>query len=186
MKIKIIILFLLSGLLIGCAGVMVVGAAGSMMVYDRRSLPSIEKDSRIFYVINNAIAKNRGFYHSHISITSHNQIVLLTGEVTSDELRIQAEKIAQSTPNVHRVYNELVISEPISIGQRSKDTLMTGEIRSRMLAKEGLASGSIRIITENATVFLMGTVTREQSNLAVEVARQVSGVNKVVKVFQYK
>jgi len=186
MNIKIISVLLLSGLLVSCAGVVVVGAAGSMMVYDRRSLPTIEKDSRIFYVINNAIAKNRGFYHSHVSITSHNQIVLLTGEVTSEDLKIQAEKIAQGTPNVQRVYNELTINEPISIRQRSKDTLMTGEIRSKMLAKEGLASGSIRIITENANVFLMGTVSREQSNLAVNVARQVEGVKKVVKIFQYK
>lgn len=54
-----------------------------------------------------------------------------------------------------------------------------------MLAKKGLESGAIHIITENGIVYLMGDVTHAQANLAVSVARDIPGVYKVVKVFQY-
>lgn len=185
MKIKAIILLLLSSLISGCVGVMMAGAAGSMVVYDRRSFSMIERDARIFYVINRALANDRGFRASHVSITSFNQVVLLSGEVTSLSLKAQVEKIAQKTPQVRRVYNELTVGEPISVTQRSKDVLITGEIRSQMLAKKGLESGSIRVVTENSNVYLMGIATHEQADIAVGVARQAQGANKVVKVFQY-
>lgn len=185
MKIKIVIYLLLSALLTSCVGAMVVGAAGSMIVYDRRSLTMIERDARIYYVINRGIANHRGFRNSHVTVTSYNQIVLLAGETTSTTLREDAEKIAQNTPNIRRVYNEITISEPISINQRSKDLLLSGQIRTKMLAEKGLESGSIHIVTENANVYLIGIVTHEQADLAVNVARHVQGVNKVVKIFQY-
>ena len=54
-----------------------------------------------------------------------------------------------------------------------------------MLAKKGLESGSIRIVTEDEVVYLMGIVNEQQAALAVDVARRVNGVNKVVKIFQY-
>jgi len=185
MKIKAIIFLILSGLITSCVGVMVAGAAGSMVVYDRRSITMIEKDARIFYVINRALANDRHFRDSHVSINSFNQVVLLTGEVTSGILKAQAAKVARETPNVRRVYDELTIEEPISIKQRSKDAWITGQVRAQMLAESGLESGSIRIVTENANVYLMGIATHEQADLAVNVARQVTGVHKVIKIFLY-
>jgi osmotically-inducible protein OsmY len=183
--IKLIASLTLASLMTSCVGVMVVGAAGSMIVYDRRSMTMIERDARIFYVISRAISNHRGFRHSHVTVTSYNQIVLLAGEVTSAELKKDAEKIAQSTPNVRRVYNELTVAESLPVTQRSKDTLLTGTIRTKMIAEKGLESGSIHIIVENGNVYLMGVVTREQADLAVNVARHVDGVIKVVKIFQY-
>ena len=185
MKFKAIIFLILSGLISGCVGVMVIGAAGSMVVYDRRSMSMIEKDARIFYVINRALANDRRFRDSHISITSFNQVVLLAGEATSASLRTMAERTARDTPNVRRVYDELTVEEPISIAQHSKDTLLSTHVRTNMLTESGLESGSIRIITENSNVYLMGIATHEQADLAVNVARQVPGVHKVVKIFQY-
>jgi len=54
-----------------------------------------------------------------------------------------------------------------------------------MLTTKGLESGSIRVVTENTVVYLMGIATHEQANLAVNVARKINGVSKVVKVFRY-
>jgi osmotically-inducible protein OsmY len=179
------ICLVLSGLLTSCIGAVVVGAAGSVMVYDRRSLTMIEKDARIFYVINRAITNERGFRNSHITVTSYSQVVLLTGQATSDALRLRAEKIAQSTPGIRRVYNEITVGEPLLLSERSKDALITSEIRTKMLAEPGLESGSIRIITEQSNVYLMGIATHEQADLAVNVARHSRGVNKVIKIFQY-
>jgi len=179
------VLLLLSSFVSGCVGVVAVGAAGSMVVYDRRSFSMIEQDARIFYVINRALSNDRRFRYSHIRVTSFNHVVLLSGQATSEDFKAEAAKVAQSTPNVRRVYNELVIGEPSSIADRSRDAFITSKVRTQLLTQKGLESGSIHIVTENSTVFLMGIATHEQADLAVNAARQVSGVNKVVKIFQY-
>ncbi len=185
MKIKTFIFLLLGALLTSCAAVVVVGAAGGMAVYDRRSVSMMERDARIFYVVRKAIVNDPRFRDSHMVVSSFNQVVLLAGQTPTASLRVVAEKIVQNTPNVRRVYDEVTIDYPLSMTRRSKDTLITGQVRSKMLARKGLESGSIKIVTENGIVYLMGIATHEQANIAVNVARQVSGVNKVVKIFQY-
>ena len=182
---KSVIFLLMGGLLVSCAAAVVVGAAGSMGVYDRRSISTIERDARIFYVVHKAIVTDRRFYDSRILVSSFNHVVLLVGQTPVASLRVVAEKIARSGPNVRRVYNEITVDAPLSFTQRSKDTLITTQARSNMLTEKDLESGSIRIITENGVVYLMGIVTQEQANIAVNVARHVPGVTKVVKVFQY-
>ncbi len=185
MKIKTFIFLLLSVLLAGCAAVVVVGAAGGMAVYDRRSMSMMERDARIFYVVRKAIVTDPRFRDSRIMVSSFNQVVLLVGQTPIASLRVVAEKIVQNTPNVRRVYDEITVDYPLPLTARSKDSLLTGQVRSSMLTKKGLESGSIHIITERGVVYLMGIATPEQANLAVSVARQVNGVNKVVKLFQY-
>ena len=184
MRIKSIIFLLLGSLLTGCVAVVVAGAAGAA-VYDRRSLSMMESDARIFHVVNKAIVSDPRFRQSRIVISSYNQVVLLAGQTPTASLRVVAEKIVQSTPHVRRVYDEITVDYPLPISERSKDSLISGQVRSKMLGKKGLESGSIHIVTENGVVYLMGVVTHTQANLAVSVARSISGVNKVVKIFQY-
>ncbi|AHE68433.1 BON domain-containing protein [Legionella oakridgensis] len=185
MKKSTLIILCLSVLLTSCVAAVVAGAAGGLVVYDRRSMTMIERDARIFYVINKTIVSDPIFRDSHIIISSFNQIVLLAGQTPKASLRVVAEKIAKKTPNVQRVYNEITVQNPIAFSQRSKDSWITGQVRAQMLAKKGLESGSIRVVTENSVVYLMGIATHEQANLAVDVARQVNGVSKVVKIFRY-
>ncbi|MDF1678497.1 MAG: BON domain-containing protein [Legionellaceae bacterium] len=184
MKLKIGTLVLLLSLVSGCV-VGLVAAATGLVVYDRRSVVMIERDARIFHLVHTEIVTNPQFDESHIGVTSFNQVVLLTGQTPKASLRELAEKVAKKTPKVRRVYNEITIDEPISFADRSKDTWITGEVRTKLLRKKDLESGSIRVVTENAVVYLMGIATPEQANLAVDVARQIKGVRKVVKVFQY-
>ena len=185
MRSKLLLWVIICCTLSGCVGIMALGAAGSMIVYDHRSITTIERDARIFYIINKEIVQNPRFKDSHIAVTSFNENVLLTGQTMSASLRVLAEKIAKETPNVKKVYDEITIGEPIAFSERSRDTWITGEVRSKMLVREGLKSGSIRVVTEDATVYLMGSVTKEQGALAADVARKVSGVKKVVKIFNY-
>lgn len=185
MKVKNVLLVLLTAMLVSCAALVVVGAAGGLIVYDKRSLPMIEKDSRIFYVINTEIAKDPTFDDSRIVITSFNKVVLLLGQVPVASVKSAADKVARNTPNVRRVYNQITTGPKISIAQQSKDTWITSEVKSKMLAEKYLESGSIRVITENNVVYLLGIVTPQQANLAASVASKVKGVFKVVKIFQY-
>ncbi len=183
-RFKSILILLIAACLTSCVAAVVAGAAAGL-VYDKRSVSTMEADARIFHVIHTAIVSDPQFKDSRILVTSFNRIVLLVGQTSSASLRIVAERIARTAPGVGRVYDEVSLGDPIPLAQRTKDSWITGQVRSSMLTKKGLESGSIRIVTENGVVYLMGIATPEQANLAVDVARRINGVVKVVKIFQY-
>jgi osmotically-inducible protein OsmY len=163
------------------------GAAGIAVVYDHRKLEKIMQDQQI---ADHIAVRFKGIPglgdDSHINVTSFNQIVLLSGEAISPEMRQQAESIAQSEPGVQRVYNELTVKGPSSSLTRASDSWITTKIKTQMLATKDLESSTIKVVTENGSVYLMGIVTRDQADTAVDIARQVSGVQRVVKIFQLK
>lgn len=185
LTVKALILLVQTSLLAGCVAAVVAGAASSLVVYDKRTISMVEKDARIFHVLRSTLVPDPRFRNSRLIVSSFNQVVLLAGQTPDASLRRVAQQIAQQTPNVSRVYNEITIDYPLSLTQQSQDTWITTQVRSKMLSEKGLESGSLRVITENGIVYLMGIVTPEQANLAVNVARQVKDVRKVVKVFQY-
>ena len=184
-SLKTIGLILLSICITGCAAAILAGAAGSYIIYDDRSLHSLEKDARIFHVVHTQFVRNKQLTNAHLDVTSFKQIVLLTGQAPYASQRALAEKIGRDAPNVRKLYNEISINSPTNAWRRTQDTGITSNVRSHMLAKKGLESGAIQIITENGVVYLMGDVTHAQAELAVNVARNIPGVMRVVKLFQY-
>lgn len=180
-----IILLCATLLLSACVAGMMAGSATGALVYDGRGLRVLERDARIFHLINKAIVSDLRFRHSKIDVTSFSQAVLLVGQTPAASLRVLAEKIARKTPYVLRVYNEITIEPPISLAKRSKDVWISTAVRQAMIMRKGLESGSIHIVTENGVVYLMGLVSREQAYHATDVARQITGVKRVVKVFRY-
>lgn len=161
------------------------GAAGAAAVYDHRTLKKIIEDQRIENSIAGKLNSTEALRNSHIEVTSFNQIVLLTGQTESAEHNQLSAEIAKSIPGVKRVYNELTVKGSTSTLTRASDTWITTKIKTQMLATKGLKSGTIKVVTENGTTYLMGIVSRKQADIAVEIARQVSGVQRVVKIFQY-
>lgn len=168
-----------------CAAVFLAGAAGSYIVYDDRSMRSLEKDARIFHVAHTNYVKNPQLRDAHLTISSFKQVVLLTGQCPSGLQRALAEKIARTAPNVRKIYNQITIEAPTTAWRRTQDSGITTNLRAHMLAKKNLESGAIKIITENGVVYLMGDLTHQQADLAVKVAQEIPGAFKVVKVFQY-
>ena len=163
------------------------GAAGIAVVYDHRKVEAVLLDQRIANNITEKYKATPDFNSdtTHISITCFNQVVLLTGETTTPTLRQDAESIATNVPDVKKVYNEITIKGPTSPLTRTSDSWITTKIKSQMLATQDLKSGTIKVVTENGTVYLMGVVNRNQASMSVDIARQVDGVQKVVKIFQY-
>lgn len=163
------------------------GAAAIAVVYDHRKLESVVLDQRIATDVDEKIRATPSLHteNTHINVTCFNQVVLLTGETTTPELRQEAESLSHTVPDVNRVYNEINVKGPTSTLTRTSDSWITAKIKSQMLATEDLKSGTIKVVTENGTVYLMGVVNRNQADMAVDIARQVSGVQKVVKIFQY-
>lgn len=177
---------LISLLLSGCIFVAgaAAGAAGVAVVYDHRHLEKILQDQKIAHQIAKRLQTSPALAHS-VSVTSFNQIVLLTGEVPSPLLQQQAGHMAAGVPDVKRVYNQISVRGPVSSLTRASDTWITAKIKTEMLATKDLASGTIKVVTENGSVYLMGIVSREQASKAVDIARRVSGVQRVIRIFAY-
>jgi osmotically-inducible protein OsmY len=188
-KINLILIACLTLLLQSCffvAGA-AAGAAAITIVYDQRTVDSILQDQRIDRDILNKIHTNLELRHNtHVNVTSFGQVVLLTGEVPNAEFRRRIEEIAKSVKGVNRIYNAINIQGPTTSLSHANDAWITAKIKTEMLATKGLKSASIKVVTENGTVYLMGTVTPAQEETVVRIARNTAGVLKVIKIFQYK
>ena len=103
----------------------------------------------------------------------------------TEELRQQVIDVVRNLPDVKRVHNELAVSQLTTFESRSGDTWITSKVKSQMLSTKELKSTLVKVVTENDTVFLMGIVTEKEADMAVEVARNVEGVKRVVKIFEY-
>ena len=121
---------------------------------------------------------------SHIGIDSFNGVVLLTGQVASAVLKGQAQQAVQRIRKVRRVHNEIVVGPADTLMSRANDRLLSTKVRAALVQSETVNSDRVSVVTRNGTVFLMGLVPAEQATAAAEVARQVLGVQRVVKVFE--
>ncbi len=186
---KVLFIFILATLLSGCIpAAFIAGAtAGGALIYDHRNLSTIVADRNITYRAAKAIASDPALAeNAHISVATLNGIVLIIGQAPTDALREQAQNLVEQVPNIRRIYDRVTIEKPTSAFIRSKDAWITTKTKSMMLAAKGLHSSQVKVITENGVIYLMGLVSRPQSDLAANVARRVSGVKKVVKLFEYK
>lgn len=123
--------------------------------------------------------------HAHVNIDSFNGIVLLTGQVPSEELRnVVADTVYKLNP-VREIHNELVVMDPTNFAARTKDTWISTKIKAQLVADSETDSNRIHFITENQTVFLMGIVTRAEADRIVNMVSHTADVQKVVKVFEY-
>jgi len=121
---------------------------------------------------------------SHINVTSYNRQVLLTGEVPSEADKQQAQQLVSQVENVKAIVNELAVMGNSSIAQRSADTLTTGKVRASFVDDKQLSAPAFRVVTERGTVYLMGRVTQREADRATQIARSISGVQRVVRVFE--
>lgn len=163
-----------------------VGSAvvGGLAASDRRTLGAQTEDQGIMLKGEGRVAKLLGD-SAHVNLTSYNRRVLLTGEVKDEAAKAAAEREVQSVEGVQAVINELEIAGVSSLTSRSSDALISTKVRASLINNKELYANSMKTVTERGTVYLMGRVTAREGNLAAEIARGVSGVQKVVKVFEY-
>jgi len=122
---------------------------------------------------------------AHVNVHSYNGVILLTGEVPSEEMRALAGDTARAFRGVRQVHNELQIQGSSTFFSRTNDGWLSTKVKSKLIANEAVDSSKIKVITENGVVYLMGIVSPELGDQAAQVASTTKGVKKVVKVFEY-
>ena len=167
----------------GCAAVVVGGAVGTaLMVTDRRTSGTQIEDQAIELKALTRIRDTVGD-RGHVNATSYNRMVLLTGEVASEADRTALEQAITRIENVRSTVNELAVMGSSSLTARSNDTILTSKVKASFIDAKDLHANVVKVVTERATVYLMGRVTEREATRAAELARGVSGVQKVVRVF---
>lgn len=169
----------------GCAALVVGGAAvgTALVVTDRRTSGVQLEDQSIELKAANRIRETVG-ERGHINVTSYNRTVLLTGEVASEADRSAIEQTVGKIENVRAIVNELAVMGSSSLTARSNDAVLTSKVKASYVDAKDLQSNAVKVVTERGTVFLMGRVTEREATRAADLARGVSGVQKVVRVFE--
>ncbi len=119
-----------------------------------------------------------------VAITSYNRMVLITGEVPAAREKQAVEEAVMKVENVRSVVNDLTIANNSGFGARSGDAVLSTRVKAALIDAKDLQANAYKVVVERGVVYLMGRVTNREADRGVEVARAVSGVEKVVKVFE--
>lgn len=177
-------LVLLGSLLAGCAPLMVGGVVTSALVAsDRRTSGAQLEDQSIELRAANTLREQFG-QRGNVYVTSYNRRVLLTGEVANDADKAQVAKLIGGLENVRGVVNELDVLGVSSLSQRSSDTLVTARVKAALLDARDVMGSVVKVVTTRGTVYLMGRVTPREADRITDIARNTSGVQRVVRVFE--
>jgi osmotically-inducible protein OsmY len=157
--------------------------------YAKRSTGTTLDDQALEYLVSNEIYQDPGFSQKdHVKVEVNNGVVLLAGETVSQANKEKATKIAEQQKMTKRVVNDLQVGERGWLGDKSNNSWLTSKVNSVLLAENPLPGNDasrIKVVSSRGTVYLMGMVSHKEGNEVAEIVRNIRGVTKVVKIFDY-
>lgn len=174
--------------LTGCVAAVVTAGVVSagILVYQHEKVEKYVSNEMILATAKNRLYGDKSLYaDSHIVVAVDRGTVLLAGQAVTEKAKKQAEELVKAIEGVNQLYNEITVEPKISLWQQSQDAAITAKIKTHMLQQKHFDTGAIQVITENKVVYLMGLVTPSQAEDAVNLVKEVDGVTKIVKIFQY-
>ncbi|MCP4011173.1 MAG: BON domain-containing protein [Proteobacteria bacterium] len=176
------LVLLLTGCLTATVGVVAVTTID--VVKDDRTFGKLIDDNVIeAHIFKDVVTDPTLDGSTHINATVVNGVVLLTGEVNSNEQKFRAAQIANAYQGVDQVVNQLELLGKTSLTSRSNDTLITAKVKTEFIRDKGIDSSDIKVVTERGIVYLLGIVEPDEGETAVNLAKQVGGVLRIVKIF---
>lgn len=174
-------------LLGGCAATVVGGAAaGASAAVDRRTTGTLVDDQLIELKAVQLLSEDPPLWEqTHVNVTSYNGVLLITGEAPTATLKQRVADIVRAIPKVRHIHNELSIAAPSTMLSRSSDTYLSAKVKTALLTDKQVAANNVKVVSENGTVYLMGIASRPEADHATNVVRQVGGVERVIKLFEY-
>ncbi len=173
----------------GCVTALVAGVAIATVdiLHDRRTVGEYIDDSAIEVTARNIVVSKPEYRKAaHLKPTSWNGILLVTGEIDSEQVKPQLISKFSNIQGVRQVVDETSITGKTRLLARSNDAWITSKVKSRLVLKTGLDANRVKVVTTRGSVYLMGIVTREEAEKATQYTQTVRGVKRVVKVFEYQ
>ena len=185
---RMAVMTIVAGSLVGCIGVVLGGAAGgASVVNDPRTTGSLVEDESIELKAGNLLRGDKDLaQQTHINVTSYNQVVLVTGEAPTEDMRARVIELVKGIEKVRTTHNEVTIAAPSPISSRTTDSWLTTSVKAKIVGAKELNAIRIKVVTEAGTVYLLGLVKQEEGSLAAQLASQTAGVQRVVKLFEYR
>ena len=173
-------------LLQGCAAVLAGGAVTTATVArDQRTAGTILDDSRIESKAGDFFAADAELsQQAHLNVTAHNGMVLLVGQTPTEDLKKRAVEYVSRVAKVRHIYDELTVQAPIPTLTRTNDGLITTKVKAKLVSIKDVNSTDVKVVTENGVVYLMGLLDQPTGDAVAEVVAGLSGVSKVVKLFE--
>ncbi|MEK9625572.1 MAG: BON domain-containing protein [Gammaproteobacteria bacterium] len=168
----------------GCAIVAVTAVAvvGIDVARDRRGASIYWDDNKTERRLAGAIDDQ--VKNENVSVTVYNGVTLLTGEVPDQRDIDSIIDLAKADEGVRQVINRLELAGSTNMTSRANDSWLTAKVKTAIAASDA-DSTRIKVVTERANVYLMGLVTPKEAEDAVNATRTVTGVVRVIKVFEY-
>lgn len=187
---SIVAILLGINLLYGCAPVVVGGAAtGVSVVHDRRSAGTTLEDQNIELKALHLKANDPEFMQKgNLSATSYNKVVLLTGQAETEQLHQRYVAVIRKIAEVRRVVDEIKVGPAASITQQGNDAYITSKVKIKLFDVKlpDFDPTRVKVVTDQGNVYLMGIVSQQEADEVVQKVRYVSGVKRVVKIFEYR
>jgi osmotically-inducible protein OsmY len=180
----------LAGLMLSGCGAVVVGgvAATAAVAHDRRTAGTVVEDQEIEVKAIQLLTEHPEIKdQSNISVVSYNLQVLLTGQAASDDISRRFAELVSTLPRVRKVFNEVVTGAESTWSDGADDAYLTSKVKLALfdVAVEGFDPSRVKVKTSLDTVYLMGLLTPQEADAVTDKVRYVSGVKRVVRLFEY-
>ena len=189
LSLRITLALLVTSLLSGCAAVVVgAGTTGATVVHDRRTTGTYVEDKAILLkalqIRNQDVTLQK---NSNISIEVYNLQILLTGQAVDADIVTRFREKLEKVERVRHVYNEVTVGAEGTWSEAAADTLLTSRVKVEMFSIKipGFDPLRVKVTSSLGTVYLMGLLTPEEADAVVEKVRYISGVKRVVRLFEY-
>ncbi|MDA8561556.1 BON domain-containing protein [Gammaproteobacteria bacterium] len=184
--IKYIIIFILCISLIPSCMMGGIAVSGAQAIYDRKNIQKkLDDNYTTLQAYREIYFKTNEFQNTHISIATFNDSLIITGQIPEATQKEKITKIVKNLSSDREVFNFTEIATPSSTLTRASDTWITSKIKAKLIAANNIDPSKIKVLTENGTVFLMGITKKNEATKAIEITKNTSGVQGIVKVFSY-
>jgi len=156
------------------------------MDHERRTTGEVIDDKSIYLQLLAWSIEDLEAKSSNLNFMIYKRVALIAGQAPSPEIKSSIfQNIKLRFPSIDRIIDEVVISKNNSLVGKAKDIAITAQVEASLLSQEVVNPIHVRVMTENANVYLMGDVTKREGDGAVKAASKANGVNTIVKHFNY-
>lgn len=166
----------------GCIPAVIGGAAGAgYAASDERGISGQVNDTAIKAQIAQKWREYNSDMARQLTLEVYQGRVLIVGPVSNPEYGDEAVKRAWQVNGVKEVNADVPVASHLSFAREAHDSLITSELRTKLVFDSQIRSINYNIDTVNGTVYLVGSArSQDELDRVTEYARNVSGVRRVV------
>ena len=156
-------------------------SAGVVVAEGDRTVGESVDDAAIKIKIAEKFIKSATGIFLDIDVSVRTGVVVLTGIVDNQDIRMEAVKLAWDVKGVKEVRNEIEVGNKQELKDYARDLWISTQIKTKTINELGLDAITYNFETINGRVHIIGiTKSLEESEKVIKVVRTVKGVKEIV------